>query len=182
MREFLFYDYVYGEHELQSLKDICFDENNENWGRIHGDYIFGNRDVIHGNFDIPAVSKLFDSYIEFLPEIPRKQFQYGIQISGGKVICDIKLARYNKGDDLTWHSGDWAYYKHQYNDERIKRQFTCITYLNDNFEGGETEFKSDLIVPEKNKTLIFPAHWEFAHRGKEVTSGTKYVYINHVWF
>ena len=84
---------------------------------------------------------------------------------------------------MTWHSGDWAHLTHQYSNERIKRQFTCITYLNDNFVGGETEFSAGtLINPEENKTLIFPAHWEFAHRGREVTEGTKYVYINHIWF
>ena len=32
-----------------------------------------------------------------------------------------------------------------------------ITYLNDNFVGGETEFSAGtLINPEENKTLIFP--------------------------
>ncbi len=183
MKEYLFYDYVYSGDELKELKEICSDPTNELWGRIDGDYIFGNRDIIQGGFDIPPALKLFDTYIEFLEELPREQFKKGIEHAQGRFICDIKLARYNKGDDLTWHSGDWAYYNHPYKDApHIKRQFTCITYLNDNFQGGETEFKSDLIVPEENKTLIFPAHWEFVHRGKEVTEGTKYVYINHVWF
>ncbi len=184
MKEFLFYDHVYSNEELQDLKELCFDETNESWGRIDGDYIFGNRDIIQGGFDIPPVLTLFDKYIEFLPEIPKEQFKKGLEHCGGRFICDIKLARYNKGDDLTWHSGDWAYYNHPYKDApHIKRQFTCITYLNDKFVGGETEFKDNiLIVPEENKTLIFPAHWEFAHRGKEVLDGTKYVYINHIWF
>jgi hypothetical protein len=184
MKEFIFYDFVYDEKELKYIKDICFDDTNEKWGRIENNYVFGNRDVIHGGFDIPPISKFFDSYIPFLPELPREQFENGIKVSGGGIICDIKLARYNKGDDLTWHSGDWAYYQHPYEDHpRVKRQFTCITYLNDKFVGGETEFKDNiLIVPEENKTLIFPAHWEFAHRGREVTEGTKYVYINHIWF
>ena len=37
-------------------------------------------------------------------------------------------------------------------------------------------------IPETGKTLIFPAHWEFAHKGEKVVEGTKYVYINHIWF
>jgi len=172
--------------EKTGFDEVFFDDNSID-GENYSDYN-SIKDSVHsklqGGFDIPPVLTLFDKYIEFLPEIPKEQFKKGLEHCGGRFICDIKLARYNKGDDLTWHSGDWAYYNHPYKDApHIKRQFTCITYLNDKFVGGETEFKDNiLIVPEENKTLIFPAHWEFAHRGKEVLDGTKYVYINHIWF
>ena len=183
MEDFIFYDYVYTSEELDHLKSFSYDENNDRWGRIDGDYVFGNRDIIAGNFEIPAVSKLFEAYIDYLPEIAADQFKTGLKSVGAGIICDIKLARYKVGNDVTWHSEDWAHLTHQYSNERIKRQFTCITSLNDNFVGGETEFSAGtLINPEENKTLIFPAHWEFAHRGREVTEGTKYVYINHIWF
>lgn len=184
MKEFLFYDNVYSEDQLKPLKEQCCDEENGSWVRIKNDSTFGNRDVIHGGFEIPPAVNFFDRYIEFLPEISRNQFKKGLELCGGRFICDIKLARYNKGDNSEWHSDDWSYYNHPYKEApNIKRQFTCITYLNDKFVGGETEFKDNiLIVPEENKTLIFPSHWEFVHRGKEVIEGTKYIYVNHIWF
>lgn len=179
MKEFLFYDFVYDEQELGMLIAEC---DNADWGRLD-DPIFGNRDVKHGNFKIPPAEKIFDKYLEFLEEKPKECLIQGLVNSGGGYICDVKLARYKTGDDLTWHCGDWAYYKHPYPDAiHTKRQLTAITYLNDDYEGGETEFKSEIITPEKGKTLVFPAHWEFAHRGKAITKGTKFVYINHIWF
>jgi hypothetical protein len=183
MNQFLFYDYVYSEEELKELKELCFDETNKSWGRIEEDYIFGNRDIIQGGFDIPPALSLFNKYIEFLPEISKKQFQKGLEYSKGRFICDIKLAKYNEEDDLNWHSDDWVHYNHPYKDAPyIKRQFTCITYLNDNFVGGETEFEFELIIPKENKTLIFPSNWQFAHKGNKIIKGTKYIYVNHIWF
>jgi hypothetical protein len=57
-----------------------------------------------------------------------------------------------------------------------------MTILNDDYEGGETEFGCGITIkPTAGKTLIFPSSWLFPHRGKEVISGTKYIYVNHIW-
>lgn len=179
MKEFLFYDFVFTPDEIFTLQDEC---DKANWGRLD-DPIFGNRDVQHGNFKSPPASKLIHAYINSLEQRPHECLVQGIQNCGGNFRCDEKLARYNTGDDLDWHCGDWAYYNHPYPDApHIRRQLTAITYLNDDFDGGETEFKDDIISPQTGKTLIFPAHWEFAHRGKAITKGIKFVYINHIWF
>ena len=46
------------------------------------------------------------------------------------------------------------------------REFTYIWYLNDVAEGGETEFyDGTLIKPVQGRVLIFPATWNFIHRG-----------------
>jgi len=170
--------------EKTGFDEVFFDDNSID-GENYSDYnsIFGNRDIIQGGFDIPPALSLFNKYIEFLPEISKKQFQKGLEYSKGRFICDIKLAKYNEEDDLNWHSDDWVHYNHPYKDAPyIKRQFTCITYLNDNFVGGETEFEFELIIPKENKTLIFPSNWQFAHKGNKIIKGTKYIYVNHIWF
>lgn len=55
-------------------------------------------------------------------------------------------------------------------------------YLNDDFEGGETEFLyyKKRIKPSKGTLLIWPAGLTHAHRGGLVLSGMKYVITG--WF
>ena len=57
-----------------------------------------------------------------------------------------------------------------------------MLYLNDDYEGGETEFLyyKTRIKGEKGKLLIWPAGITHAHRGGLVLDGTKYVATG--WF
>ena len=64
----------------------------------------------------------------------------------------------------------------------LHRLFAFMTYLNDDFENGETFFEhySLSVKPEKGKTLIWPAEWTHAHKGNVVNNGTKYIITG--WF
>jgi len=57
------------------------------------------------------------------------------------------------------------------------REFVFITYLSDDFEGGETEFLNQgiRVKPEKGKTVIFPAGYTHMHRGNPPMGGTKFI-------
>lgn len=56
------------------------------------------------------------------------------------------------------------------------RKITYIWYLNDVFEGGETELLSKtLIKPKCGNLLLFPACWTFPHRGIMPVSNDKYI-------
>ena len=59
----------------------------------------------------------------------------------------------------------------------LHRLFAFMTYLNDNFEDGETFFEhySLSVKPKKGKTLIWPAEWTHAHKGNVVSNGSKYI-------
>ncbi len=59
----------------------------------------------------------------------------------------------------------------------FSRQFVFITYLNDDYEGGETEFLDQglRVTPEKGKTIIFPAGYTHRHRGNPPIGGPKYI-------
>ena len=52
-----------------------------------------------------------------------------------------------------------------------------MTYLNDVEEGGETFFSNyDIEVnPKRGQTLIWPAEWTHAHKGRVVKAGSKYI-------
>jgi len=62
------------------------------------------------------------------------------------------------------------------------RKVVWMFYLNDDFEGGETEFLyyHKRIKPEAGALLLWPAGLTHAHRGGLVLSGTKYVITG--WF
>ncbi|SEL91863.1 2OG-Fe(II) oxygenase superfamily protein [Colwellia chukchiensis] len=70
--------------------------------------------------------------------------------------------------------------------QRVK---SAIFYLNDDFVGGETEFKTPFIsiTPKQNKALIFDncdqqgnRYSDSIHRGKSVISGEKWIVT--LWF
>ena len=62
------------------------------------------------------------------------------------------------------------------------RKVVWMFYLNDNFEGGETEFLyyHKRITPKRGTLLLWPAGMTHAHRGGLVTKGMKYVVTG--WF
>jgi len=62
------------------------------------------------------------------------------------------------------------------------RAVVWMLYLNDDFEGGETEFLyyKKRVQPERGKLLIWPAAYTHTHRGNMVLEGMKYVITG--WF
>lgn len=57
---------------------------------------------------------------------------------------------------------------------------TFMIFLNDGFEGGATEFRTELITPKAGMALVFPHR--ASHQGTEVLSGTKYVLRTDVMY
>ena len=57
-----------------------------------------------------------------------------------------------------------------------------MVYLNDDYEGGETEFLyyKNRIKGKKGSLLIWPAGMTHVHRGGLVLSGNKYIITG--WF
>jgi len=57
------------------------------------------------------------------------------------------------------------------------RLVTWSLFLNDGFEGGETEFLyyKKRCEPRRGRLVLFPAHWGAMHRGNPPLNGTKYL-------
>jgi 2OG-Fe(II) oxygenase superfamily len=57
------------------------------------------------------------------------------------------------------------------------RQVAMILYLNDVAEGGETEFfhQGIQVAPRAGQLLLFPAGWNYMHRGQVPMSDDKYI-------
>ena len=66
--------------------------------------------------------------------------------------------------------------------ESCKRQLAFLFYLNDDFEGGETEFVDHLIKPKEGDILVFPPTWQYPHAGLPVKDGTKYIMSTYLHY
>jgi hypothetical protein len=76
----------------------------------------------------------------------------------------------------------WHFERDNSNDQIARRHLAFMTYLNDVKDGGGTEFfhQRFTVTAEKGLTLIWPAEWNFTHRG--VVSVTEDKYIVTGWF
>ncbi|AUC75172.1 prolyl hydroxylase family protein [Olleya sp. Bg11-27] len=88
----------------------------------------------------------------------------------------FRVYRYSKGQRFKMHR-DGSYERN----EKECSFFSFIIYLNDDFEGGETEFRKLFTVsPKKGSALLF--YHPHRHEGKEIVSGVKYVLRTDVMY
>lgn len=66
------------------------------------------------------------------------------------------------------------------NSKEYHRQISVVAYLNDDFEGGGTEFPHQTYKPSPGYGLFFPSNWCFPHSGQKVLSGKKRVAVT--WY
>ena len=120
-------------------------------------------------FDEKLASSLWEKLKEFVPE------RIGICSALGLNEM-FRIYRYNPGQRFKMHR-DGSY---QRNDTESSF-LSFLIYLNDDFEGGETEFRNvTTITPKEGTALAF--HHPLRHEGKEILSGTKYVLRTDVMY
>ncbi len=120
---------------------------------------------------------LFQSLAENLEEYAKRTTEIIGEPLWSNQIKDsgYNVKRYRPNDYYNWHidcqthQGGWT------------RTVACIWYLNEVEEGGETEFAFDhKITPETGKLILFPATWNFPHRGLPPLKGNKYIITSFV--
>ena len=76
----------------------------------------------------------------------------------------------------------WHFERDNSNEQIARRHLAFMTYLNDVTDGGGTEFFHQRLAvdAEKGLTLIWPAEWNFTHRGIVSTTEDKYIVTG--WF
>jgi len=118
------------------------------------------------------VSKICDRISSIL-EIDKDRFE------------DLEVIRYKMGDEFKLHSDFFKSFEAlQACEENGNRIATIIIYLNDNFEGGATDFPllNVWVEPEEGKFLFFDysnpdlkIKSSTAHHGRLVTKGEKWI-------
>ncbi|REC59060.1 oxidoreductase, 2OG-Fe(II) oxygenase [Chryseobacterium pennae] len=113
-------------------------------------------------FDNNLAEDLFKKAITFLPQ----EHENCRLLNFNEMF---RVYKYSPGQQFKMHR-DGSYIRN----EKEKSFYTFLIYLNDDFEGGETEFENLFTVaPKKGTALVF--YHPLRHEGKTLISGLKYV-------
>ena len=146
----------------------------EDFDKLH------NRDhytINFNNHDHPELNVLAGDNLSlhFLPKIKEPIDDYLTQYSA---LGREKLLRYDaKLQKIPIGGGFHAWHHENGSVTYCQRQFVIQLYLNDDFEGGETEFlyQNRREKAVKGDVLIFPAGFTHTHRGNPPIGGDKYL-------
>ena len=170
----ILYDFIWTKDELDPYREMY-----DRWeGELMSPEVNrGDRHVWIIDDTYPDPDKIVNAYLEHLPQLPAYEFikcmQFGYSV-------DNKLSKYYVGQEFGWHCDESTTWKNPKNGS-WRRIISSITYLNDDYDGGETEFMNGVIVPESGRTLIFPSSYMYPHRGCPVTDGVKKIMVMHFW-
>lgn len=110
-------------------------------------------DVLYSSLD-----KAFDHYSNVLYPFAAKNIKNREE--------SIHLLKYEHGGHLPAHQDQGV----------SSRVLSSVMYLNDNYEGGEIEFKQSgvSIKPEAGSIIFFPSNFLYVHEVYPITSGSRY--------
>ncbi len=136
----------------------------------------------HGNdHEIPEGAHLSKTFIESYFKGPHEDYLKNFSVLKNYDFHTIKYLKIQKtlpGEGYhSWHSEDGS-------KKWFQRLFAFTLYLNDVREGGETEFlyMSKRIKAKTGRLAIFPASFEYTHRGNPPISNEKYILTGWVEF
>ena len=130
------------------------------------------------NLDLPTSSRISDLILpKFGPCVGNYLRKFSILNQDSFLIYDCKLKKIPSGSGF--HS--WHYEGSSTADS--SRLFVVQLYLNDNFDGGETEFlyQNKREQAKAGDVLIFPCSFTHTHRGNPPIGGTKYLVTSWGW-
>ena len=110
---------------------------------------------------LPKLKPCVDEYLQAFNVLGMRKF----------LLHDLKLKEIPAGGGFhAWHYENGAL-------DVAARQFVVQIYLNDDFDGGETEFLYQQRREEAvaGDVLMFPASFTHTHRGNPPLGGTKYI-------
>ena len=113
---------------------------------------------------IPMIQPFVDEYCK----------KYSILTKSNFLLFDVKAKKIPvAGGFHDWHYENMGM-------QTSHRRFVIQLYLNDNFEGGETEFlyMNKRVKAKTGRLIIFPAGYTHTHRGNPPIGGDKYILTN----
>lgn len=113
------------------------------------------------------------------PEMCAVNFSKMLRLNPDDINLDlthVSLSKYENGMGMGPHC-DAA----DPNGTGTSLKYSLVTYLNDDYEGGELYFKEQdiTIKPKAGSLVLFPSTEPYYHESKPLKSGTKYMYTSH---
>jgi len=118
--------------------------------------------------DLPELQRRFDAQVDALVK-PLIACYWNLELTDHD---GSQIVRYGMGGHYETHD--------DVGETCTDRYFSVVCYLNDDFDGGGTEF-IDLaytVTPMAGKSIVFPAR--YLHRAQPVLAGEKYVAVSWV--
>jgi hypothetical protein len=159
-------DDLFTDKEIEDMKTYI--ENASNDERTFTYSPFKNGKVVDKEMSTKIYKKLCDA--EGIPDCYKDRKGYSWELKGSSMY--IFYAKLLPGQKFPIHTDTGSEFG-----EGGESKFTVLTYLNDDYTGGCTQFynysfeKTVSITPKKGRTLIFDI--DTFHAGEEV-NGTKY--------
>lgn len=116
---------------------------------------------LYKKLQIPALETFFDGLKPDPPEDVKQWKPFGLNYR-------LRYYKYEIGQLFSKHF-DILFRV----DDDTRTFLTFIAYLNDDFEGGQTIFDEEIIVPKMGDAILFPH--ELKHEGATVTKGCKII-------
>jgi|TARA_R110000803_G_scaffold53828_2_gene110399 hypothetical protein len=180
------YDDVLDKQVLQTFLKICEENPNFNEAgitRSKEEPNFVNKQIRDvkswGLVNIGEESKtnvFWANYFhfKFMESLQRYNQEIGNSFSNFS-IKDMQVLKYEKHGKYNFHVD---------HGDLIPRTFSCIYFLNDNYEGGELCFKfpdtpqESIIEKKANRMIVWPSNFLYPHAVKPVTKGTRYSVVS----
>jgi hypothetical protein len=173
------FDGVFGhklcDRYIEHYKDL--EENDLVWPRADDPHMVSDHGIaittqaFHQDISIRYILKDFtDIYWPQCQELYAKHYSI-LYNNAPHSIIDAKLQKTVAGEGYhVWHAENTDLMTRN-------RLLVFMLYLNDDFEGGETEFlyQKRRIEPKKDRLLIWPTSFTHTHKGDMVLEGEKYV-------
>lgn len=153
------------ELDCQAVIDHVNQHNKWNRSDYQGPWEMQTESVLYDvNLDqavFQAVNSVVRRYHEAFP---------GMQVSRDE---QYKVMKYVVGQEFPIHVDQNAM------ELQYTRALTVIIYLNEDFEGGITEFPGEglRIKPKTSHALVFPSCFAFPHGSTPITRGVKYALV-----
>lgn len=164
--EIITFDNLYSKDEIKTHLNFI---NNTEFDRKFTNNDFKNGKIIHDSLS----NMIFNKIKPNLPEIYVDSDGQKWKIIGATKY--VFYANYKNNESFAIHTDTGSVFEPSNN---LYSKFTLLTYLNDNYEGGETIFytnnlvETNKIIPKINKTIIFDIN--LFHKSNVVLNGNKY--------
>ena len=128
---------------------------------------------------LDSVNKAYREYSpRLLDDLSKEKLRQPMPMSPDSTcwLEPFELIRYKPEQHYDWHVDQ----PHKECGVASTRTMSVVLYLNDDFEGGFTEFVDAPRKAPAGQALMFPSNWTFAHTATPVVEGTKYAIVT--WY
>tara|TARA_B100000902_G_C27132585_1_gene824406 strand:- start:92 stop:676 length:585 start_codon:yes stop_codon:yes gene_type:complete len=165
---------IIGHIEYLENHSLMFHDDSNLHAEDHRSFNLG----VDYELDLPATNQIFKKIVPKFQDCVNNYIKkYSLLQHRKWLVYDCKLKKIPAGAGFhTWHFENGSLMSSQ-------RHFVIQIYLNDEFEGGETEF---LYQNKREKAvagdvIIFPCGYTHTHRGNAPIGGTKYLATSWGW-